>query len=88
MKEKVEITDDDYNKYLAEAKEQDLFGCILGAVFFGKPQKHTNGYAWPVEVSLRFDFPARDVKGWQKIWQFKMCTEAGGCGNGNHVVKY
>ena len=74
-KERVDVEENEYCKYLAEAREQELFGCIIGAVFFGKPLKLAHGYAWPVDLSLKFDYPARDIKGWLKIWQFWMRKE-------------
>lgn len=71
-REKVNITDELYDKALEQAKAEKLFGCIIGCVVFGKPEKLVTGYAWPVKISYKLFEPIRNVNGRLGIWKFKV----------------
>lgn len=75
LEKKVNVSDELYRRALEKVEKENLFGCIVGCVVFGHPEKTTNGYAWTVKSFFKFDEPIRNVKGNLGIWKFKVCKE-------------
>jgi len=76
LKERVNVTDELYVRTLEDVNEEDLYGCIIGCVAFGKPEKTLRGYAWPVKSFRKLDEPIRNVKGHLGIWEFMVSKES------------
>ena len=70
MKEKVNVSDELYERTLEDVERENLYGCIVGCVVFGEPEKTANGYAWPVKSFSKLNEPIRNVKGYLGIWKF------------------
>lgn len=75
---KVEVNEGVYNYFLNRAKNENLFGCILGVVVFGEtelsPCPTFYQYRWPVREYLQFTEPIRDIRGQQGIWKLGLSS--------------
>jgi hypothetical protein len=76
LKEKVNVSDELYESTLEDVERENLQGCIVGCVVFGKPEKTATGYAWPVIDFIKLEEPIRNVKGHLGIWKFKVRKES------------
>lgn len=73
LKTKVKVSDSCYKFFLDYARNEQLFGCIVGAVRFGASELSDTpiftGYRWPVQECVRLNAPIRDIRGKQGLWR-------------------
>lgn len=73
LKAKVKVSDSCYKFFLDYARNEQLFGCIVGAVRFGASELSDTpiftGYRWPVQECVRLNAPIRDIRGKQGLWR-------------------
>lgn len=73
LKTKVKVSDSCYKFFLDYARNEQLFGCIVGAVRFGASELSDTpiftGYRWPVQECFRLNAPIRNIRGKQGLWR-------------------
>lgn len=73
LKAKVKVSDSCYKFFLDYARNEQLFGCIVGAVRFGASELSDTpiftGYRWPVQECFRLNAPIRNIRGKQGLWR-------------------
>lgn len=72
LRQIIDVKEDDYKRNLIAARENNMFGCLIGTVVFGTPVESAHGYKWPVLAQTQFKEPVRNVRGSLKFWQFEL----------------